>query len=235
MKSAGADRLDLGAQAVERVAMDARQQPPVAPFEVVADLIRTAAVRSARAGRRLRIRAPAAPRRRRRRRCPATRRAPPPSSARRSPGARAAARRSPPRASTRAPRATAAPRSAVRAARRDGSASNSGSRSAAIQMPIRGPGSRSPADARVPQRSSERRRRARDFVVEQKPGGQQRVVQFVGVARIGTLFVAHALDRRRRRARRMSLPAGRSPRASAPPASAAPRAAHRPGTRTAAR
>ncbi len=29
----GADRLDLGAQAVERIAVNAREQPAVAPFE----------------------------------------------------------------------------------------------------------------------------------------------------------------------------------------------------------
>ena len=34
----------------------------------------------------------------------------------------------------------------------------------------------------------------------QEPGGEQRVVQLVGVARIGARFVAHALDRRLRRA-----------------------------------
>jgi len=30
----GADRLDLGAQPVERVAVNARQEPAVAPFEL---------------------------------------------------------------------------------------------------------------------------------------------------------------------------------------------------------
>ncbi len=34
MKSAADDRLDLGAQAVERVAVDAREQAAVAPFDI---------------------------------------------------------------------------------------------------------------------------------------------------------------------------------------------------------
>src|SRR5713101_7631605 len=37
---------------------------------------------------------------------------------------------------------------------------------------------------------------ARDFVVVEISGRQHRVVQFVGVAWIGALFVANALDRR---------------------------------------
>ena len=36
MKSALDDRLDLGAQRADRVAMDARQQAPLAPFELLA-------------------------------------------------------------------------------------------------------------------------------------------------------------------------------------------------------
>ena len=59
----GADRLDLRAQAIERVAMDAREQTTVAPFDGAdRDRIRVRdRVERSRAARRLPIRAPAAP------------------------------------------------------------------------------------------------------------------------------------------------------------------------------
>ena len=70
----GADRLDLRAQAIERVAVDARQQPPIAPFERRGSADRVRSDRGKRAAQHdaLALRARAAPRRRRLRRSPAS-------------------------------------------------------------------------------------------------------------------------------------------------------------------
>ena len=108
-------------------------------------------------------------------------------------------------------------------------------RSAATQIAARSGGLARRPRARDAATSNERRAHLRvHFLVEQEPGRQQRVVQFVGIARIGPHLVADALDRRC--VERADVGAGRRPRvASARPASAAPRAAHRRGTRTAAR
>ena len=107
----GADRFDLGAEPVERVAVDPRQQPAVAPFRLLLRASRASRSKTRRAGPRLRPPASAARHRRRRRRSRARRRVPVPWSVRRWRGVLAGAPRSRCRGSTRARRARRAPQS----------------------------------------------------------------------------------------------------------------------------
>ena len=87
-------RLDLLAQAVEHAAVDAREQPPIAPLQLVAVRRRRPArrARSARAARCPPARRARAPPRRRTAAGPGDARSPTPSSGRAAPGARARAR-----------------------------------------------------------------------------------------------------------------------------------------------
>ena len=148
----GADRLDLGAQPVQRVAMDSREQPPVAPFERRSHApVNCAAQDDAFAIRASSSAASASVSLDRR----AMPRAPPRSSGRGAPGGRGGSRRSRRRASRRAPRATAGAAIAGVSVDAGWTASNSGSRSAATQKPA------TVESARRPPRTTSARRTAR--------------------------------------------------------------------------
>ena len=76
--------------------------------------------------------------------------------------------------------------------RRDGPPAISGSRSAATQIAAHRVSPASPAATRRTARAG-----STGFLLGQEPGGHERVVQFVGVARIRARLVAHARDRLR--------------------------------------
>ena len=231
-----ADRLDLRAQAVQRVAMDAREQRAVAPFE--RRVGRAPAREARRAGRRLRLRARAAPRRR------------PPTSIAERRGERRGGRRADdrqPAAQQLDDRVVARPRSrGARRRRRDRrlerrmpgwTRSSSGSRSAATSIGRSGvdPRCARPRGARV----SSRDRAPADVVELVAASGSRRSAARRAARRrradrdAPRRARARSRPRRARRGRRRRRLAG-APRV-APPASAAPRAARRRGTRTAAR
>ena len=230
MKSAAADRLDFGAQAIQRVAVDAREQPPIAPLELrrarrVNCPRRTTPSRSSASSA---ASASVVADRQRRRERRGRRRADDRERV------RAAARRSRRRASRRARRATGGRGDRRRQRRRrDGRP--------AFGQPLGGdPDRRDPRSSRcAPRAPRQLVEAARGGIAAhssrgQEAGGQQRVVQLVGVARIGTRLVAHARDRVGvERAEVVAPTTARSRGARRPPASAAPRAAHRRGTRRA--
>ena len=204
MKSAGADRLDLGAQPIERVAMDARQQrrshhSSVCRVGAPVRVARTAAQHHAFGFEREQR---AHPHRRLGRRA-ARQSAAAVDRAGDASAGRATARRSRRRASRLAQRATpAVPRSADRPRAPDGSAQQLG------KTLGRDDDDRASPDAGCRRRGTPARRDAiscrdqlgptsRQLARGQEAGGQQRVVQLVGVARVRTRFLAHARDRGR--------------------------------------
>ena len=223
------DRLDLGAQPLDRVAMDARQQAALAPFVL------------GRAGvKRPRMAKPSA----------SSVARPPRSRCSRPSGAASAAVVTGPRPfetaaqhldqrlprSTQARRSRRAPRSRARSTRRPQRA-ESGSRSAAIHTA--GPSRDASAPRASGRASSASQSRqpasACDLGLGQEAEPDQRIVQLVGIGGVGPRLGLHPLDRLGiELAELVGLLGRRASGAPSPPGCGAPPAARRRGTRRAA-
>ena len=199
MKSAGADRRDLGPQPVQRVAVDARQQPAVAPFDG-----RAGGSGGERAAQHdaVRFECRAAPRRRPLARSPSD------AAERRAPSSdRAIARRPRSSSTQRSSRVHARAARARRRRRWPAAIAASGMDREQLRQSLGGhpdpdarrrrrDASRAPGRASSVERAADRRRSASPRSMR-KPAVTQRVVQLVGVARIRPRLVAHARDRGR--------------------------------------
>ena len=210
MKSAGADRLDLGAQTVDGVAMDPREQRAIAPLALAlgagapAPRLRSLHSLAAPPARSVPLEAKMSAQHdafgfeRQQRGVDVAdgdgERSPPGPSAVAGPTMVRRPRTSSTSASARVharARDGGGDDRRIERSRSDATASSSGSRSVGDQAAARARG------------ASARRQAARAMPaaigaasgLRQEPGGHQRVVQLVGVARIGTLLLAHALDR----------------------------------------